>query len=293
MQKGNILTSIIAALSVALGSLTFNAFLELAVGDRGAIRVGSRISLGEATYIAVDIDNFGDSYLDSVSLMIPANTDLQGIATSYPISISWSAWNSGAGSRRVVLLSRIQPESKCRILVPYAMGDNGADVVVVNALELDLESHQGDNVSSYRAQIIEDAAVYAIVVFLGVLVVTLWMSSRVSKIETQGETITKELKDTQSRLEKEIAVTHKQLAYYRAFLVKRTSDLATELGFWRDTIRKMLYERGASEKDAGKLVKAVTKNLGTFTAAQDIDASDFKLLTFLAEALSSEGSQNA
>ncbi len=265
----------------------------LLLGDRGTVRVGAAVSLPEGRYTAVDVDNYKGSYLDSLSLMLPASTNIRAIISSYPISVSWRAETTGTDFHRVAVFSRFQPRSRCRILIPRDSEISDVDFKVVNADELDLTVYYGDVVLSFTRRVVKFWAVPVAFTAVFYFLFTLWIGNRFSEVRSNLEKQMDEIKAQQQEAEKklseakrEASTIRRQFTYHKVFLMKRVMDLGTELEFWRGTIRKMLYERGKNLKDADKVVELVTESLRTYAASKNIEQYDFKVMMLLADAVS-------
>lgn len=72
----------------------------------------------------------------------------------------------------------------------------------------------------------------------------------------------------------------------RLVLISRLTDYSKELSFWRDTIRKLLYENKGNENQGDVIIKTVCKNLKTYsTLKQDIPDS-FEAIQILSDMIS-------
>jgi hypothetical protein len=102
----------------------------------------------------------------------------------------------------------------------------------------------------------------------------------VEKQEKLGEETTRTVDD----LRKEINEVRKADARIRILQGARLGDYSKELDFWRDTIRKVLYQSSSDEKISEMLIRQVTESLktyGTLESSKDYDAiaAMAKLLT--------------
>ena len=60
--------------------------------------------------------------------------------------------------------------------------------------------------------------------------------------------------------------------------VKTISDYAKELEFWKDTIRKILYESNKNKIESEDIFKMVTLNLKTYNTLRKCDYRDINVL---------------
>jgi hypothetical protein len=78
----------------------------------------------------------------------------------------------------------------------------------------------------------------------------------------------------------------------KILLLARISDYAKELQFWRDTVRKVLYQTSHEQSTSEKLINQVTQALGTHTARTG-ETLDFDVIKAAAGILSTTGSQGS
>lgn len=110
----------------------------------------------------------------------------------------------------------------------------------------------------------------------------------VSKIAKRCDDI--EIKLAQSiadaeKAEKKIIDAFKRYRKEKIFYQTRISQLRKELNFWRDTIRKLLYDSKHQEQFSEKILEAVTNNLKTYTTSDRSDNTIDDVL-FIAELIS-------
>ncbi len=68
----------------------------------------------------------------------------------------------------------------------------------------------------------------------------------------------------------------------KAILIRRVSDYSKELEFWRNTIRKVLYDRLSTEKEAEIIITHVTNRLGTY-GTRDSSAEEYETIEAMAK----------
>jgi DNA repair exonuclease SbcCD ATPase subunit len=67
---------------------------------------------------------------------------------------------------------------------------------------------------------------------------------------------------------------HKELGRINVLMMARLSDYAKELDFWRDTIRKILYQGKGETLTAEGVVRQVTQTLKTYSTLSESFAWD-------------------
>jgi len=86
------------------------------------------------------------------------------------------------------------------------------------------------------------------------------------KAEATSEFIDKELNRTREQLHKvgeELKEIKLIWARHRLILLRRISDYRKELDFWRDSIRKAIYQQSGNDLSDG-IILEITKKLGTY-----------------------------
>ncbi|MFO8014046.1 MAG: hypothetical protein R6X20_12165 [Phycisphaerae bacterium] len=119
-----------------------------------------------------------------------------------------------------------------------------------------------------------------------------WLQGKLRELQRQST----QQKDKIADLEKDIeaAETRRQQGIremrrvggkIKLQLLSQITDYERELNFWRDTLRKFLYQCGRSDADAERLLQSVTSNLETYktrgSAAPAFEAAKFMSETFL------------
>ncbi len=95
------------------------------------------------------------------------------------------------------------------------------------------------------------------------------------RLKEVEETLDKDEKETQQlrtesqELKKDAKETHKELYKIKLYYLTRMSDYEKELNFWKDTIRKFIYQSGINTKSGDKLFELVTDTLKTYSTKSD------------------------
>jgi hypothetical protein len=81
-----------------------------------------------------------------------------------------------------------------------------------------------------------------------------------------------ESKRERDQMKATLKAAEARLAKHRLLLLARISDYSRELDFWRNTVRKMLVDRGGSISGADELIAGITRQLKTYGASEHGDA---------------------
>lgn len=105
--------------------------------------------------------------------------------------------------------------------------------------------------------------------------------------ETQKELIEKNIKDNKSiqKLESNLEKLQKESAKIKILYVSRISEYAKELSFWRDTIRKIMYNSESKNLNSELIIDTVIKSLKTYHTRnqKDIEFTTLEILDKLSK----------
>lgn len=112
---------------------------------------------------------------------------------------------------------------------------------------------------------------------------TLWFSKRrimqvqnhIREVEEKSLAESEKLSD---RIDLQKEQSKKAINELRLYYFTRISDLQKELSFWRDTVRKMLYNSQNEFQTADKVIETVTSTLKTYTTRKRSEKNMDELL---------------
>lgn len=88
------------------------------------------------------------------------------------------------------------------------------------------------------------------------------LSERSEELTRRNKKLNKKLNDLEKKFDK---YTIKQKIYY----LNRINDYKKEIGFWRNTVRKLLYNSKESKSNVDKVIEVITRELKTYTTREN------------------------
>jgi hypothetical protein len=253
--------------------------------NKGEILVGSLTPYKEGNVLPIKITNISNKRLNDIHFAVPAAIRPEEIMTSFPIKIEAMADNLSRMKRLIV--SEVEEKSSIDLLLPVPPQVDVDSIEVLNAREkhIDVKYMGQEEPETVLRKSVREALLFTgltiIIIVLVVSINTLMLRRTEIDNNKRIEEVAKlqhQLTEIRENIQK-TRVAHHRL---RLFLGARVSDLQKELDFWRDTIRKLLYNSG-KKGDAEKVIEAVTDNLKTYRT-RERSYTDYKTLMELLDA---------
>jgi hypothetical protein len=189
-----------------------------------------------------------------------------------------------------IILSGFEPKSVLTLLIPLPKHEDYDRIVVLNSTELRMTFESFSNLDSPIKESFFNGLQTAIIF-------TILYSLFLYFISRRNEKLNKKIEETNKRLENQEAEcvvckreaketkseALKSLRRIQIVLLSRISDYNKELSFWRDTIRKVLYQDNKSESFADAVIKNVSENLKTYSTLKGDFAHSFESAQTLAD----------
>lgn len=204
----------------------------------------------------------------------------------------------GPTARAVIEISAIPEKLVTRLLVPIADVQMAHSIAPLNAQELHLTKQSDDKVKNSLEDAVLNGIVTALVYAILFGLATYFVERRAIKLQRSLDSVDERLQSSDKKNEdlartydegkKEMKVKIRaiedRVTKQRLYLLARLSDYSRELTFWRDTIRKMLYQAGAEKKTVENILDQVTTTLRTHGTREDWQ-SELKTLEIAARLL--------
>lgn len=261
------------ALTVIAGTaliLVTNFFTHVLTDPRGVVTLGAPVLIRDTPFVPIIIQNYSSNPIDGLRLSLPVDVPFDSLTSSAPL-LAASVEGTTQSRTQLINLSSIPPRWETVLLVPGEVNCCS----VINAAEKGLTLRGSGPLrnrwvtASFRA--LRDAAIYAAVVLL----FTLWFAREQKRLHVRIDEARAEAAKNQQRLD-ELQVKFEEtrrasrggFARMRRFLVRRISDQARELAFWRDAIRSYFVHQAGSAQSGEELIQSVTDRLKTYTTRQ-------------------------
>lgn len=95
------------------------------------------------------------------------------------------------------------------------------------------------------------------------------VDERLQSSDKKNEDLARTYDEGKKEMKVKIRAIEDRVTKQRLYLLARLSDYSRELTFWRDTIRKMLYQAGAEKKTVENILDQVTTTLRTYGTRED------------------------
>ncbi len=283
--------TIVAVVVTFIITLSLQTALSYVTQSKGTVAISPAGTIQQQFYVSVDIANYGAEPINNIILSIPRSTVIQGITSSNPVQLDVLPDAIGTELRKRLTISGIEPRRVTKLLIPISNQDNDNLVQVINDKQVGLTLSPVANLESPVATALSSSLQYAIIAAIAYGIYAFWIltdvkhrSDESQKKAVRLEEDIKKAQEKQEELVKESSKMQKDVIRVRLLLLARLQDYAKELDFWRDTIRKILYQATHEEMTATTLINQVTETLKTYGTHDR--QFDFEAITMLANLVS-------
>lgn len=271
-NKQIIINGILSALIPSLIILALNASMSFFMKEKINISI-SDSTYDDGVYItSLNIKNYQkDKSIDKINFWI-TNTEIRDIKSDIK-----NLYDKDTGN---IKFSSVIPNYKGTILIYSTDKINNENLKVETEEKSDIVFL---NEQRERAFIdIKEYAIIAIIYFVVLSAVTIISSMNIrNRLDEKIKEVRRENDKIEKRLDKteeEGKELENQLRRIKIRFVKTISDYAKELEFWKDTIRKILYESNKNKIESEDIFKMVTLNLKTYNTLRKCDYRDINVL---------------
>lgn len=277
----------ISIIIVFVLTLLLNFGLEKLTSKDGTIAIQT-IELKQGTYIAeIRIENYSKHAINDIKLIIPKAVDISEISSSTAIQLKTEKENLSNTKQKVLITSLIPARQISTIIIPLSSTDNCCSIV--NLDEKKLINLTDVNVVDPSVTALIDGLQSALIYTIFFTIIIFYNKAQTNELMDQLEKTrdsVDELKDESDKqrrkLNKKINDIDKRYARKKAILLRRVSDYSKELTFWRDTIRKVLYQNNHDKHEADNIISTITAKLGTYGTRGKL-AEDFDTIEALSQ----------
>ncbi|EHK9068667.1 hypothetical protein ACHELU_004513 [Vibrio vulnificus] len=280
---------------VFLVTLLLNFCLEYFTSDKGVVRVGNVMQIGEVNYKPIDIENFSSEPINKLKLLIPKDVMISSLVVSTPLEVEVTSNLVTSKSSNIIEISSIPSHAVTRVLIPIKEQD-GKCCEILNDNEFNLSVKSDGQVNNHFKNALYQALTTAIisVVILGFFMA--WFDGKVKRIEAkEKETLTalneskNILKEFERKFDDDVLEVKKLNKRQRIYLLKRITEYSKEIDFWRDTFRKVASNSVSNEQITNLLID-ISKSLGTRSTHGNAEReyAEFELMFDVVSSVSEE-----
>lgn len=280
-NKGNILHIVITAFITTVVSLVISVGVQWLALESVVITISPSSELDGKYLTVISVRNLEESTLSNLSLYFDTDSDILGIKSS----------DKFEHQKQYVGLEHISPKAKYSVIVWTEQPISKGQVIAESDYKTRLD-YSNDS-SPFLLQMLRFIIPFAIITFLATCF-QIWVDwrhrnkesqkiqERCNELQQKVECIDTERQSQQAELESLKKAANKYSQEYdkqmyklkrdskemRLYFLARISQLHKELSFWRDTVRKMLYNSQNEFQTADKVIETVTSTLKTYTTRE-------------------------
>ncbi len=285
---GNQVISIVVTFVV---TMMLNVGIEIVFKSNGSIQIDEIQLASGAVAAIVRVENYSRERINDLKILIPKDSQINKISTSTPIQIEGVNKEISTSKQKIVSFSLIPSKAVSTLIIPVPEG--GLCCSVINYEELNLEFKSADDVLMPSMQALYKGLQTAVIYTLFFAFFLFWYKARINELATKLESIEEKYYGLAESTNKRIRDIDLKFGRHKLILLKRLSDYTKELDFWRDSIRKTLYQSDVSSSTAEKIIAHVTQKLGTFGTRSN-SAEEFDTIQALAQDIvDQEGRSNS
>lgn len=290
-EKPNLLQIAITAFITTIISLAVSVGIQWLSLESVVVTISPSSELEGKYLTVISVQNLEESTLSNLSLYFDTDFDVLEIKSS----------DEFEHQKQYVELEQISPKAKYSVIVWTEQPISKGQIIAESDYKTRLD-YSNDS-SPFLLQILWFIIPFAFITFLATSV-QIWVDwkhrikesqkilERCNKLQQETESINAERQSQAAELEsikqafdkasKESDAQRKRskkdTQELRSYMLTIILQLRRELSFWRDTVRKMLYNSQSEFQTADKVIETVTSTLKTYTTRKLGDENMDELL---------------
>lgn len=290
-EKPNLLHIAITAFITTIISLAVSVGIQWLSMESVVITISPSSELDGKYLTVISVQNLEEATLSNLSLYFDTDFDVLEIKSS----------DEFEHQKRYVDIARISPKAKYSVMVwteqPIVKGQIIAESDYKTRLDYSNDS------SPFLVQMLWVIIPFALIIFL-LTSVQIWLGWKYRICETQKifekcnnleeeirkkelefkaqkaeqESIKEEFDKAKEEAARKQSELKRQSQELRSYFITNISQLRKELSFWRDTVRKLLYDSKSEFQTADKVIETVTSTLKTYATRKHSHESMDELL---------------
>lgn len=304
-MKKNILESVISAIILAFIMFLVSYFLNSYFAEKVVVRVSDPIRInGIGFQTSVDVLNFKDNYIEKLRIKLPVDIKLENILVNEPLQINKIDPNIGSGLGTIFEVERIDKNQKIRLIFLSSAIFDEHEIIIQNRkdkIQIEFFDQVKSPIENQILTLILSSLIYVLVI--GIF--TYYSDKKTNQTFALLRENNKSITQQQEMSSEQLTQTKEQIALLNIRIEKtdleldriknnyrkksilysaKLRDYSKEVDFWRDTIRKILYQFSNGKIDSEALVKSITSTLKTYKT-YDEDEENFEEIKILASIL--------
>ena len=272
-DKPNLINIVVeAAIPVIIG-LLFSVMVQWITMESVIVNVSSSAELDGQYLTVVSVQNLKKETLPGLSLYIDSEIGILDMRSSDGFNLYQHYLESDS----------ISPKSNYTLTIWTEQPILKGQIIAESDYKISMNSAEGS--TPFFVKILWAIGVAGIVMIVGSSF-TLWFSKRrimqvqnnIREVEEKSKKASAEAEKLSDKIDVQKEQSNKAINELRLYYFARISDLQKELSFWRDTVRKMLYNSQNKFQTADKVIETVTSTLKTYTTRKRDDENMDELL---------------
>lgn len=264
-----------------------NYLITINLLNPGEIRINKSKVSQDITIADIRIYNFQKKSIDGLLISVPSSISKDYISTNYPIKIEFRNEDSLI-NKSLMEISDIPGKKAIHIMFELKSDEEFSQVEPLNLDELNFKVITENDYVQRNENIRNNAILYGII-FSIIYSLSSYITNRLSErsiekvkkeiqeLKIENLKLDKRLDESEISLEKnekDLNDARKIYSKTKLLLMTRLSEYSKENKFWKDTIRKYLYESSKEDKLAEKLFQIVAENIKTYKTLKNNSAID-------------------
>lgn len=294
-EKPNLLYIAIGALIPTIISLAISVAIQWFTMESAIVNISPSTEVDGQYLTVISIQNLKEETLSNLSLYFDADSDVLEIKSN----------DEFEHQKQYVELERISPKANYSVMVWTAQPVLKGKIIAESDYKIRLD--YSNNNSPFLLQILWFIIPFGCITFFatGIQIWINWkqqikeskkidkrcneLQKELEQVNADRQSLQEEINTAQETLEnatkedkKQREILKKETQELRSYFLVRNSQLRKELSFWRDTVRKLLYNSKDEFQSADRVVETVTSTLKTYTTREH-STDNMDALLYLAQ----------
>ncbi|WP_337034735.1 hypothetical protein [Paenibacillus illinoisensis] len=251
--------SLFPTILVTLLSFVFSFFSNYMNMPDVMIQVGEIVKVENQYQVSVSIFNLGKKDVHKMDTIFPDVINLGDIHTSDKIIINQKT----STGQNVYEIGGIRKDQSVQMTLFFQNQINPEKISFLNS-DLNISvNYFNQQVDVYQGRVVREALIQTIVFLIIFGSFNYFYVKRMKESERLLERVEKNNEMQLKFYKEQLNDVQSVMAKTRILNARRTHEYKKELSFWRDTIRKIIYNSGRTEREANKMFDQISTNLKT------------------------------
>lgn len=276
--------------ALVIGAVTFlcSFLLTFFFGDKSTITIGESTQINNNQFSIPISIHTNSKQLENFQIEVDDKVTEDQIKASQLLKIKIIENNVGPADSSIIKIGNIPQDENINLLIltNKKLSDNQLKVNSSgNGLTVKYDSEKENPIKGQMKELIFNAILYTFLVGISSYYTNRSRDEKINLFKELLQQQNKKLEKEEKRIkevEDKIKNSQTDSTKRQILLQAKLNDYRKELNFWRNTIRKILYQLTNGEKKADELIKIVSKALKTYQTNEK-NEHDFETLKVLSK----------